>query len=115
MQAAPTLSAVPSTLGGRLRWARKRLGLSHDKVAVRAGTSRQHLIALEKGRHTPTEAMLLRLADALDLPVEFFVGDVEERLAAEQRDRLANALHPFVDELATELVDLVHKAMEAHR
>lgn len=60
---------MPS-LGERIRAARKRAGLSHDTLAARVGTSRQHLIRLEKGIHHPKPEMLSRIAEALGCTVE---------------------------------------------
>lgn len=63
-------------LASRLRRARRDCGLSHDRIAEQAGTSRQHLINLEKGRHRPRPEMLAAIAEATGKPIEFFV--VEE-------------------------------------
>ena len=52
------------TLGKRIRAARKRAGLSHDRLGAQVGTSRQHLIRLEKDLHTPRPALLARIAAA---------------------------------------------------
>lgn len=50
--------------------------MSLDALAEAAGTSRQHLINLEKGRHRPRPEMLVRLAEVLGKPLEYFL--VEE-------------------------------------
>lgn len=105
----------PKTLPEKLRWARKRAGLSLDGLAEKAGTSRQYLIALEKGRHTPSDEMLARIAIGCDQPIEFFLGTPTERLEQAQRDRLASALKPFVDSLADELLALVREQLEVKR
>lgn len=75
-------------LAARIRRARRDTGLSLDHVAGKAGTSRQHLINLEKGRHRPRPEMLERIADALNRPLDYF-------LRAEAGDP-----HPFPDERA---------------
>jgi transcriptional regulator with XRE-family HTH domain len=55
--------------GARLRWWRARRGLSQLDLAGAAGTSQRHLSFLESGRTAPSQAMVLGLAAALDLPL----------------------------------------------
>jgi len=52
-----------------LRERRIRRQLSQLDLASRAGTSQRHISFLESGRSTPGRAMVLRLADSLDLPL----------------------------------------------
>lgn len=66
-------------IAARIRRARRDADVSLDHVAEKAGTSRQHLINLEKGRHRPRPEMLERIADALNTPLEdFLVEEVQE-------------------------------------
>jgi transcriptional regulator with XRE-family HTH domain len=60
-------------IGARIRRARREAGLSHDRLAAQIGTSRQHLIKLEKGQHRPRLAMLRAIATATGQPPEWFV------------------------------------------
>lgn len=64
-------------LASRIRSARRDRGLSLDHVAGEAGTSRQHLINLEKGKHRPRPEMLERIANALDRPLDYFLAPEE--------------------------------------
>jgi transcriptional regulator with XRE-family HTH domain len=59
----------PKSFGARLRWWRARRGLSQLDLAGAAGTSQRHLSFLESGRTAPSQAMVLGLAAALDLPL----------------------------------------------
>jgi transcriptional regulator with XRE-family HTH domain len=52
-----------------LRERRVRRQLSQLDLASRAGTSQRHISFLESGRSAPGRAMVLRLADSLDLPL----------------------------------------------
>lgn len=65
-------------VGTKILAARKRAGLSHDKLGAAVGTSRQHLIRLEKGAHVPREGMLARIAEATGQPLSFFEGATED-------------------------------------
>jgi transcriptional regulator with XRE-family HTH domain len=60
-------------IAARIRRARKEADLSHDRLGERVGTSRQHLISLEKGRHRPRFEMLSKIADATERDVDWFV------------------------------------------
>jgi transcriptional regulator with XRE-family HTH domain len=53
----------------RLRWWRRRRGLSQLELAGRAEVSQRHLSFLELGRASPSREMVLRLASALDVPL----------------------------------------------
>lgn len=65
-------------VGRQIRRARKDAGLSHDKLAAAAGTSRQHLIRLEKGEHVPRAELLQRIAEATGKEPAFFAGGEDE-------------------------------------
>jgi transcriptional regulator with XRE-family HTH domain len=52
-----------------LRWWRRRRGMSQLELAGRAEISQRHLSFLELGRSSPSRAMVLRLAAALEVPL----------------------------------------------
>lgn len=60
-------------LAERIKQARTEAGLTHDKLGSRIGTSRQHLIKLEKAQHRPRAGMLRRIAKATDQPTDWFL------------------------------------------
>lgn len=57
------------TFGDQLRAWRRRRCFSQQALADRAGLSARHLSFLETGRSAPSRAMLLRLAERLDVPL----------------------------------------------
>ena len=59
--------AMQQNFGERLRWWRKRRGLSQLELAGVAGTSQRHLSFLESGRAAPSKQMVLSLAAALNV------------------------------------------------
>lgn len=76
-------------LGGRIRRMRKRLGLTQDELAERAGISLQHMGDMERGGANPTFSCLVRLAGALDADVEdLFERDDSPPDEAAMRDLL---------------------------
>jgi transcriptional regulator with XRE-family HTH domain len=58
-----------SPFGARLRQWRAARGVSQLALAVRVGSTPRHLSFLETGRSRPSRQMVLRLGEALDLPL----------------------------------------------
>ena len=52
-----------------VRRLRKRRGMSQQKLAQRAGLSREYVARLEIGHHNPSLSTLQKLARALRVPV----------------------------------------------
>ncbi len=74
------MEGIRSFSGTALRRARVERGLSHDALARLTGRTRGHLIHWEQGRYRPSPALLVILAQALDLdPLELL--DVTEDTA----------------------------------
>ena len=71
-------------LGRRLRAARERDGRSQTEVAAAAGLSRRYLTEAEAGRANPSAAVLLRLSQALRVPLRELV-DVPLRSGGGER------------------------------
>ncbi|MEN5017779.1 helix-turn-helix transcriptional regulator [Erwinia sp. Eh17-17] len=68
----------------RLKEARKKKGISQQKLGVLAGidesSSSARMNQYEQGTHTPNFDLMCRVADILDVPVCFFYT-VEDELA----------------------------------
>lgn len=62
----------------RLKLARLRLGYTLTRLAAQSGVSPRTLTDYENGHRPPTEETLLKLADALSVPVAFFERDAIE-------------------------------------
>ena len=71
MPATATLSAppAPASFGSLLREWRQRRRLSQLDLAMDADISTRHLSYVETGRATPSRAMVLHLAEQLDVPL----------------------------------------------
>ncbi|MGX2993644.1 helix-turn-helix domain-containing protein [Streptomyces sp. JNUCC 64] len=70
----PTRGAPPASpgapgVGPLLRDWRERRRVSQLELALRAGSSARHISFVETGRSRPSEELILRLADHLDVPV----------------------------------------------
>ncbi len=53
-----------------LRDLRSQAGLTQADLAVRLGVSRQAVIAIEAGKHSPSLDLAYKIAAVFDLPVE---------------------------------------------
>lgn len=62
-------SVSPAQFGTLVRQWRQRRRLSQLDLALEADVSARHVSFIETGRSTPSRAMVLRLAEALDVPL----------------------------------------------
>ncbi|WP_307534887.1 helix-turn-helix domain-containing protein [Streptomyces sp. V3I8] len=62
-------SAADKGVGPLLRGWREQRRVSQLELALRAGSSARHISFVETGRSRPSEEMVLRLAEHLDVPV----------------------------------------------
>ena len=67
--------AVMAGVARTVRALRRSRGLSADQLAARAGVSKGSLVALENAAGNPNLATLVRLADALGVPVTQLIGE----------------------------------------
>jgi transcriptional regulator with XRE-family HTH domain len=74
-------------LGARIKELRKRLGISQEELAGRAGMHWTYLSDLERGRQTPTLDMLNRVARGLDVTLAEFFSTLDEPYRARFRKR----------------------------
>ncbi|MGP3966149.1 helix-turn-helix domain-containing protein [Streptomyces sp. 6N223] len=64
-----TVRATGHGVGPLLREWRRRAGISQLELALRADSSSRHISYVETGKSRPSEEMVLRLAEHLDVPV----------------------------------------------
>ena len=91
-----------SSFAAKLRWWREHRGLSQLELSGRAEISQRHLSFLELGRASASRQMVLRLADALDVPLRqhnalllaagFAPAWRETELGAPELAQIANAV-----------------------
>lgn len=101
-----------TTLGERIRDARRAAGLSQEKLAERVGVTRQAVTKWENGQSAPSTENLLRLAEVLGVPANTLLDTVvpELQMQADQIYALQKAkarqgadevLHAFLCNLRT--------------
>ena len=64
-----SVAAARTPFGGALKLARGLHGMSQLTLALEAGVSARHVSFIESGRSQPSRPMVLRLAEALELPL----------------------------------------------
>jgi transcriptional regulator with XRE-family HTH domain len=74
-------------LGARIKELRKRLGISQEELASRAGMHWTYLSDLERGRQTPTLDMLNRVARGLNVTLADFFSPLNQPYRARFRKR----------------------------
>ena len=99
------------TTGERIKYRRKRIGMSAEKLAPKLGVSPATIYRWEKGDIEKVPATILEpLADALQTTPEYLMGwsDLE---SAEVSPRAR--LHAIFDQVPEEKVDLVIHILES--
>lgn len=71
---------VARAFGRVLKECRKARGISQEELASRTDIDRTYPSLLERGLRTPTLAMLLLIAQALDVPPEQLIVETLTRL-----------------------------------
>ncbi len=82
---------TPPDIGVRIRAARRERGLTQDELANIVGVSRSAVAQWETGRTGQVTGNLSRIADALEVNVEYLVYGDDKRAMVEARqgDELA--------------------------
>ena len=73
-------------LGQELRRAREEAGLTQETLADKAGVHRTYVSLLERGKKSPTVAMLFRLCRVLAVRPSTLLARVESRSPDYRRD-----------------------------
>lgn len=129
-RSAATASLGP--LGTLLRHWRSVRGMSQLDLALEAETSARHISFVETGRSQPSKAMVLRLAEALDVPLreqnallmaagyaavyqESQLGDAELAQVQQALDFMLRSHEPYPAFVVNRAWDVLHMntAMEA--
>jgi transcriptional regulator with XRE-family HTH domain len=72
-----TPNSPAGLFGANLKWARKRAGLTKERLALEAEVDRSTIGAIEKGQMEPSLPKILKLARALEIPPALLLYGVE--------------------------------------
>jgi transcriptional regulator with XRE-family HTH domain len=102
-----TVSRPWAGIGVRIREARVAAGFSQEAFAAEIGTSRRHIMRLERGDHRPGRPMLTRIAAVTGREAKWIDPD-----AKEEDMQIASAL---LELLRMHVRDLVRVELELQR
>lgn len=94
-------NVAPRRIGDRIKRARWDAGLSQQKLADKAGTTRHNIMRWESGKNEPRLRFIRAIAEATGKPVEFFTDDDEEphQMALLSHTEMLRALAPLASVL----------------
>jgi len=102
-----TASAVSYSFGGLLKDWRNHRRVSQLRLSTESGISQRHISFLETGRSQPSRAMVLALADSLDIPLRerntllqtagYSAIYPEDSIAGERNELFRDALQATLD------------------
>lgn len=86
-----TLMSTPQDIGARIRAARRERGMTQDELSERVGVSRSAVAQWETGRAGQVTGNLSRIADVLEVNVEYLMYGDDKRAVGDVRqgDELA--------------------------
>lgn len=89
-------------IGPKLRQRRRALGLTLEDVAVRTDLTKGFLSEIERDRTSPSVASLVRVCEALDIPVgNLFAGPHASVVRADDRAPISFGGHGLTDFMIT--------------
>lgn len=89
-----------TTIGKRILAARKKINISQAELAERMFISAQAVGKWERGESMPDIISFNRLAEILEVDLNYFTGDIESRSAALGRDKIESPeMEPAEDKL----------------
>ena len=63
---------INKDVGSRIRYFRKQLGLSQEKLALKAEIDRTYLAGIESGKRNATILSIEKIVNALEIPMQSF-------------------------------------------
>ena len=69
------------SVGGKIKAARKDIGLTQDQLAQKSGVATITIRQYETGKRQPRFEQLQKIADALEIPIAFFTSMTELEIA----------------------------------
>ncbi len=97
----------------KLRLARQQKGFTQGQLAQRVGSDSQRISKYERGIMIPTTAILVKLADALNVSLDYLLRDAKDRPIGKIRDAILLDQFSQIDSLADDDKQLVKGLLDA--
>jgi transcriptional regulator with XRE-family HTH domain len=112
-------SVISSQFPSRLKGVRKQRGLTQGQLSKRIGADVQRVSRYERGLLVPTTELLAKIAEVLDVSMDYLVRNGEDRAMGRVRDRELVDLFVQVDGLPEKdrgiLKQLIEAFVKKHR
>ena len=77
---------IPAKFPEKLKSARQQKGFTQGQLAQRVGSDSQRISKYERGVMVPTTAILIKLANALEVSLDYLLLDAEDRAVSKIQD-----------------------------
>lgn len=78
MSKADKRNLVNIQIGERIRYYRKKAGLSQEEVAEKIGLTQKHISRIEGGYHSSLFITIMMIAKAVNVPIDAFTENIDE-------------------------------------
>lgn len=75
----------PILVGEVIAQFRQKKGITQEVLSGLSDIGRTHLSAIERGSRKPTPETLYRICNALDIPMQTVVAEIEQRINGESK------------------------------
>ena len=97
-------------LGSAIKKARNDKKLTQEKLAELVDKTPQHIKQIESGRRNPSNALLFRIALALDLSLDSFISGTDDK-----NKEMVNKINLSLGNLNIDELEITYKTTEALR
>ena len=100
-------SGIDRVVGQRIRWRRRDLKLTQERLGELLELTFQQVQKYEKGVNRVSAGRLYEIAGVLGVPVSYFFDGAEEFLGAEQAEFAEDDSEPHAPVMTPEMLELI--------
>lgn len=100
-------SGIDRVVGQRIRWRRRELKLTQERLGELLDLTFQQVQKYEKGVNRVSAGRLYEIAGVLGVPINYFFEGAEEFLEAEQSEFAENEDEPHAPVMTPETLELI--------
>ena len=100
-------SGIDRVVGQRIRWRRRELKLTQERLGELLELTFQQVQKYEKGVNRVSAGRLYEIAGVLGVPISYFFDGAEEFLGAEQAEFAEDEDEPHAPVMTPEMLELI--------
>jgi transcriptional regulator with XRE-family HTH domain len=100
-------SGIDRVVGQRIRWRRRELKLTQERLGELLELTFQQVQKYEKGVNRVSAGRLYEIAGVLGVPISYFFDGAEEFLGAEQAEFAEDEAEPHAPVMTPEMLELI--------